>query len=47
MRKKIIRNTEEIGRSYLLTEDIALIHGRPEQGVLKKTNGSDTGKQAS
>ena len=34
--EEIIRNTEEIGPYYILTEDIALIHGRPEQGVLKK-----------
>ena len=34
--EEIIRNTEEIGPYYILTEDIALIHGRPEQGDLKK-----------
>ncbi len=34
--EEIIRSTEEIGPYYVLTEDIALIHGRPEQGVIKK-----------
>lgn len=33
---EIIRSTEEMGPYYVLTEDIALIHGRPEQGVIKK-----------
>lgn len=33
---EIIKTTEEIGPYYVLAEDIALIHGRPEQGVLKK-----------
>ena len=33
---EIIRSTKEIGPYYVLTEDIALVHGRPEQGVLKK-----------
>lgn len=33
---EIIRSTEEIGPYYVLTEDIALIHGRPEQGVIQK-----------
>lgn len=33
---EIIKSTKEIGSYYVLTEDIALIHGRPEQGVLKK-----------
>lgn len=33
---EIIKNTEEIGPYYILTEDIALIHGRPEQGVIDK-----------
>lgn len=33
---EIIRSTEEIGPYYVLTEDIALVHGRPEQGVIKK-----------
>lgn len=33
---EIIRSTEEIGPYYVLTEDIALVHGRPEQGVLEK-----------
>ena len=33
---EIIRSTEEIGPYYVLTEDIALIHGRPEQGVIRK-----------
>lgn len=34
--EEIIQTTEEIGPYYVLAEDIALIHGRPEQGVLKK-----------
>lgn len=34
--EEIIRSTKEIGPYYVLTDDIALIHGRPEQGVLKK-----------
>ena len=33
---EIIRSTKEIGPYYVLTEDIALDHGRPEQGVLEK-----------
>lgn len=33
---EIIRSTEEMGPYYVLTEDIALIHGRPEQGVIEK-----------
>ena len=33
---EIIRSTKEIGPYYVLTEDIALVHGRPEQGVLEK-----------
>lgn len=33
---EIISSTEEIGPYYVLTEDIALIHGRPEQGVIRK-----------
>ncbi len=33
---EIIKTTQEIGPYYVLTDDIALIHGRPEQGVLKK-----------
>ena len=33
--EEIIRSTEEIGPYYVLTEDIALIHGRPEQGGIK------------
>lgn len=34
--EEIIKTTKEIGSYYVLTEDIALIHGRPEQGVIKK-----------
>ncbi len=34
--EEIIKSTKEIGPYYVLTDDIALIHGRPEQGVLKK-----------
>lgn len=32
----IIKSTEEMGPYYVLTEDIALIHGRPEEGVIEK-----------
>lgn len=32
----IIANTEELGPYYVLVDDVALIHGRPEQGVLEK-----------
>lgn len=34
--KSIIRITEDMGPYYVLTENVALIHGRPESGVLKK-----------
>lgn len=34
--KSIIDITNEIGPYYVLTENVALIHGRPESGVLKK-----------
>ncbi|QWT17660.1 PTS sugar transporter subunit IIA [Collinsella sp. zg1085] len=32
---EIIRATHELGPYYVLTEDIALIHGRPEDGTIK------------
>ncbi len=32
---EIIRATNEMGPYYVLTEDIALIHGRPEDGCIK------------
>ncbi len=32
---EIIRATHEMGPYYVLTEDIALVHGRPEDGVIK------------
>lgn len=32
----VIDSTIEYGPYYVLTEDVALIHGRPEQGVIKK-----------
>ncbi len=31
----VIANTEELGPYYVLAEDIALIHARPEQGALQ------------
>ncbi|MDO5146831.1 MAG: PTS sugar transporter subunit IIA [Eubacteriales bacterium] len=34
--ESIIRITEEMGPYYVLTEDVALIHGRPESGVREK-----------
>lgn len=34
--KSIIDITNEMGPYYVLTENVALIHGRPESGVLKK-----------
>ena len=34
--KGIIDITNEMGPYYVLTDDVALIHGRPETGVLKK-----------
>lgn len=34
--KSIIQITNEMGPYYVLTENVALIHGRPESGVLKK-----------
>ena len=34
--KNIIKITEEYGPYYVLTDNVALIHGRPEMGVLKK-----------
>lgn len=32
----IIQNTLEFGPYYVITDDVALIHGRPEQGVMEK-----------
>ncbi|WP_245526915.1 PTS sugar transporter subunit IIA [Coriobacterium glomerans] len=32
----IIRATEQVGPYYVLTEEVALIHGRPEDGVIKE-----------
>lgn len=32
----IIENTIEFGPYYVLVDDVALIHGRPEQGVIEK-----------
>lgn len=32
---EIIRATHKMGPYYVLTEDVALIHGRPEDGVIK------------
>lgn len=32
----IIESTVRLGPYYVLAEDVALIHGRPEEGVLKK-----------
>ena len=32
---EIIRATNEMGPYYVLTEDVALIHGRPEDGCIK------------
>lgn len=32
----IIANTIEFGPYYVLVDDVALIHGRPEQGVIEK-----------
>lgn len=32
----VIESTIHFGPYYVLTKDIALIHGRPEEGVLKK-----------
>jgi len=34
--ENIIADTLEIGPYYVLTDDIALIHARPEEGALKK-----------
>lgn len=34
--KSIIQITKEMGPYYVLTENVALIHGRPESGVLEK-----------
>lgn len=34
--KAIIQTTKDMGPYYVLTENVALIHGRPETGVLKK-----------
>lgn len=34
--KSIIQITNDMGPYYVLTENVALIHGRPESGVLKK-----------
>lgn len=32
----IIADTRELGPYYVLTEDVALIHARPEEGAIKK-----------
>lgn len=32
---EIIRATDEMGPYYVLTEDVALVHGRPEDGCIK------------
>lgn len=32
----IIENTLQFGPYYVLVDDVALIHGRPEQGVIEK-----------
>lgn len=32
---EIIRATNEMGPYYVLTEDVALVHGRPEDGTIK------------
>lgn len=32
---EIIRATNEMGPYYVLTEDVALVHGRPEDGAIK------------
>ncbi len=32
---EIIRATHEMGPYYVLTEDVALVHGRPEDGTIK------------
>lgn len=32
---EVIRATNEMGPYYVLTEDVALIHGRPEDGCIK------------
>lgn len=34
--KAILKSTEEYGPYYVLAEDLALIHGRPTDGVIKK-----------
>lgn len=34
--KAILESTKEYGPYYVLAEDFALIHGRPEDGVLEK-----------
>ena len=31
----IIENTEKLGPYYVLTEDVALLHARPDQGVIE------------
>ena len=32
----IIANALELGPYFVLTDDVALLHGRPEQGVIEK-----------
>ncbi|MDY2787985.1 MAG: PTS sugar transporter subunit IIA [Atopobium sp.] len=34
--ENIIKDTQELGPYYVLTEDIALVHARPEEGAIKK-----------
>ncbi len=34
--ENIIKDTEELGPYYVLTEDVALIHARPEEGAIRK-----------
>lgn len=32
----IIKSTEELGPYWILAEDVGLVHGRPEEGAVKK-----------
>ena len=37
--KSIIEDTKKYGAYYILTKDIALLHNRPEEGVMKRQIG--------
>ena len=43
---EIIRATNEMGPYYVLTEDVALIHGRPQEACIKRSACRDGSEEA-